>query len=88
VLLVVDLTTSTERAVRDAVRQLEAVEAQVLGVLLNRDPSIDTDDSYYRGDAHFNGADGRKRRLGRRKRQVSDVSNGAARTPSAAGGGR
>jgi len=88
VLLVVDLTTSTERAVRDAVRQLEAVEAQVLGVLLNRDPSIDTDDSYYHGDAQFIGADGRKRRLGRRKRQVSDVSNGAARTPSAAGGGR
>lgn len=39
VLLVVDLQTSTDRSVRDALRQLEAVKAPVLGLLLNRDRS-------------------------------------------------
>ena len=37
VVLVVDLGGSTDRTVRDAIRQLEAVEANLLGLVLNRD---------------------------------------------------
>jgi capsular exopolysaccharide synthesis family protein len=38
VVIVVDLRTSTDRAVRQAVRQLEAVQAPLLGFVVNRDP--------------------------------------------------
>jgi len=37
VIVVVDLESSTDRTVRDALRQLEAVQAPVLGLVLNRD---------------------------------------------------
>ena len=37
VILVVDLGGSTDKTVRDAVRQLEAVHANLLGLVLNRD---------------------------------------------------
>ncbi|MEA2404149.1 MAG: tyrosine-protein kinase [Thermoleophilaceae bacterium] len=37
VLMVVDLGGSTDQTVRDALRQLEAVQANVLGLVLNRD---------------------------------------------------
>ena len=37
VIVVVDLQTSTDQSVRQALRQLEAVQATVLGLLLNRD---------------------------------------------------
>ena len=39
VIVVVDLQTSTDQSLRQALRQLEAVEAPVLGLLLNRDRS-------------------------------------------------
>ena len=45
VLLVLDLTSSTDQSVRRAVRQLEAVQAPLLGLLLNRDRSA-TPSSY------------------------------------------
>ena len=35
--LVVDLAGSTDKPVRDAVRQLDAVQANLLGLVLNRD---------------------------------------------------
>lgn len=41
VIVVVDLGRSTDRAVRDALRQLEAVQARVLGLVLNRDRSVE-----------------------------------------------
>jgi capsular exopolysaccharide synthesis family protein len=40
VIIVVDLRTSTDRAVRQAVRQLQAVQAPLLGFVINRDPSV------------------------------------------------
>jgi capsular exopolysaccharide synthesis family protein len=41
VIVVVDLGGSTDRAVRNALRQLEAVQARVLGLVLNRDRSVE-----------------------------------------------
>jgi len=41
VILVVNLQTATEQSVRQAVRQLEAVRANVLGFVLNRDSSME-----------------------------------------------
>jgi polysaccharide biosynthesis transport protein len=41
VLLVVDLGRVTDRAVREAVKQLEAVRAPTLGLVLNRDREVD-----------------------------------------------
>jgi polysaccharide biosynthesis transport protein len=40
VILVVDLERSTDRAVHSALRQLEAVNARLLGLVLNRDPEV------------------------------------------------
>ena len=42
VIVMVDLQTSTDRSVRSALRQLEAVQAPVLGLLLNRDRTVET----------------------------------------------
>jgi Mrp family chromosome partitioning ATPase len=36
-LVMVDLSTSEDRGVRDAVRRLEAVQADILGLVVNRD---------------------------------------------------
>lgn len=41
VLLVVDLGGSTDATVRSAIRQLEAVQARTLGLVLNRDRSVE-----------------------------------------------
>lgn len=41
VILVVDLETATEQSVRQALRQLEGVRAQVLGFVLNRDKTME-----------------------------------------------
>ena len=41
VVLVVDMETATEQRVRNALRQLEAVRANVLGFVLNRDRSVE-----------------------------------------------
>jgi len=49
VLLVIDLGHVKGGAVRDAIKQLEAVRAQTLGLVLNRDPAIDAGSyAYYR----------------------------------------
>jgi polysaccharide biosynthesis transport protein len=47
VLLLVDLGSVTDNAVKDALRQLETVRAPVLGLLLNRDPGVETASYYY-----------------------------------------
>lgn len=41
VVLVIDMEHATKDSVRDALRQLQAVRARVLGVVANRDPDID-----------------------------------------------
>jgi capsular exopolysaccharide synthesis family protein len=41
VVLVINLETATERSVRNALRQLEAVRARVVGFVLNRDKSLE-----------------------------------------------
>lgn len=41
-LVVVDLGSSTDRTVREALRSLQAAHARVLGLVLNRDPSFET----------------------------------------------
>jgi Mrp family chromosome partitioning ATPase len=51
VLVLVDLGSATDNAVRDALRQLETVRAPVLGLLLNRDPGVETTSYYYSEDA-------------------------------------
>jgi capsular exopolysaccharide synthesis family protein len=47
VLLLVNLGSVTDNAVRDALRQLETVRAPVLGLLLNRDPGMESTSYYY-----------------------------------------
>jgi Mrp family chromosome partitioning ATPase len=47
VILVVDLERSTETAIRDALRQLESVKANVVGFVLNRDKSAGPSGSAY-----------------------------------------
>jgi tyrosine-protein kinase len=47
VLMIVNLGGVTDTVVKDALRQLEAVRATVLGLLLNRDPSVETTSYYY-----------------------------------------
>jgi succinoglycan biosynthesis transport protein ExoP len=42
VILVINLETATEKSVRNALRQLEAVRARVVGFVLNRDKSLET----------------------------------------------
>jgi capsular exopolysaccharide synthesis family protein len=42
VMLVVDLRSSTDHSVRNALRQLEAIQATVAGILINRDRGMDT----------------------------------------------
>jgi capsular exopolysaccharide synthesis family protein len=46
VILVIDLEASTERTVRDAVRQLRAVKANVLGLVINRDRTAEPTSGY------------------------------------------
>jgi Mrp family chromosome partitioning ATPase len=46
VILVVDLEASTERSVRDALRQLQTVKANVLGLVINRDRSAEPSSGY------------------------------------------
>lgn len=47
VMVVLDLNTSTDRSVRGALRQLEAVQAPVIGLLLNRDRTLETESYEY-----------------------------------------
>jgi polysaccharide biosynthesis transport protein len=47
VLIVVNLGSVTDNVLRDALRQLDAVRAPVLGLLLNRDAGLDRTSYYY-----------------------------------------
>jgi capsular exopolysaccharide synthesis family protein len=60
VLLLVNLGSVTDNSVRDALKQLETVRAPVLGLLLNRDPGVETT-SYYYYEAAQQSERGRKR---------------------------
>jgi succinoglycan biosynthesis transport protein ExoP len=52
VIMVVDLKRSMDRTVRGAIRQLEAVQAPLLGFVINRDPAVSsTHYEYYVPDA-------------------------------------
>ena len=42
VILVIDLETATRASIGDSLRQLEAVRANVLGFVINRDPDVNT----------------------------------------------
>ena len=83
VLVVVDLAHSTDRSVREAIRQLNTVQASILGLLLNRDPSMEASSySYYYGGQGPTDAGGKGRfpwRGGGLRRGPSG-SNGAAGT--------
>jgi polysaccharide biosynthesis transport protein len=57
VIIVVDLKTSTDRQVAQAVRQLQAVQAPLLGFVINRDPSLSPSRSDY---YHYMPTEGRK----------------------------
>jgi capsular exopolysaccharide synthesis family protein len=60
VVLMADLTTSTDRGLRDAIRRLEAVQAHLLGVLVNRDRTLEPSAyDYYHGAATGDGASSR-----------------------------
>lgn len=61
VVLVVDMETATRESVRDGMRQLEAVRANVVGLVLNRDRSV-TETSYGYG---YGQGDAPTARLGR-----------------------
>lgn len=50
VILVIDMDAATDRSVRNALRQLEAVQASVAGVVLNRDHAIEDSAYGYYGD--------------------------------------
>jgi capsular exopolysaccharide synthesis family protein len=69
VILVVDLASSTDRTVRDGLRQLESVRAELLGLVLNRDPGAEPSsyDYYLSVDAgtRGGGGGGGKRELAR-----------------------
>jgi polysaccharide biosynthesis transport protein len=62
VLLVVDLGGVTDRAVREALKQLEAVRARTLGLVLNRDPQVDRGsyEYYYAAPAPADDGPGRE----------------------------
>ncbi len=55
VVLVIDMHDATDRSVRNALRQLEAVQATVAGVLLNRDHAIEEGAYGYYGDVSARG---------------------------------
>jgi capsular exopolysaccharide synthesis family protein len=65
VILVVDLAGSTDRVVRDAMRQLESVRAKVLGLVLNRDRGAEPSsyDYYLSVDSAARSGVGGKREL-------------------------
>lgn len=76
VLLVVDMKSATDRSVRNALRQLGAVRATVVGVLLNRDPGVDGGTyDYYR--AERTRASTRLPRLRRATSRPSAMRNGS-----------
>jgi Mrp family chromosome partitioning ATPase len=50
VVLVIDMDEATDRSVRNALRQLEAVQASLIGVLLNRDHAIEDSAYGYYGE--------------------------------------
>lgn len=80
-LMVVDLHGSTQRSVREGLRQLEAVEAQVLGLVLNRDPMLETKSyDYYLSEGKGKGRTRRKR--SQRKQHERELAKLAVSRPS------
>ena len=62
-IVVVDLGSSTDTSVREALRNLEAAHARVLGLVLNRDPSFETASYgyYLEGEKERKASRGRER---------------------------
>ncbi len=75
VALVVDMESATDNSIRNALRQLEAVHAPVIGILLNRDREIE--ESAY--DDYYHGADRERERVstGEEAAEASAASNGS-----------
>lgn len=73
-LMVVDLESSTDRSVREGLRQLSAVEAQVLGFVVNRDSTLETRsyDYYLGGDKET--ARAKERSRGRSKNRRPELA--------------
>ena len=61
VILVLDLQASTERSVRNAMRQLETVKAPILGIVLNRER---TAERHYGYEYHMGAGDSGRERVG------------------------
>jgi capsular exopolysaccharide synthesis family protein len=61
VILVIDLQASTERSVRNAMRQLEAVKAPILGIVLNRERTAEL---HYGYEYHMGAPESRGERVG------------------------
>jgi len=79
--MVVDLHGSTQRSVREGLRQLEAVEAQVLGMILNRDPMLETKSyDYYLSEGKGKGRTRGKR--SQRKQHERELAKLAVSRPS------
>jgi polysaccharide biosynthesis transport protein len=75
VIVVVDLGTSTDQTVRDALRQLDAVQANVLGLVLNRDRSAEPS-SY---DYYLTAGPGAPEKVTKRSEKRTDGGRKAAR---------
>lgn len=68
VILVVDLLSSTEHTVRRALQQLEAVHAPLLGIVINRDRSVNPSSYDYYASAASPAPNGAGRKKARRER--------------------
>jgi capsular exopolysaccharide synthesis family protein len=82
VILVVDLGGSTDKTVRDAVRQLEAVHANLLGLVLNRDKGAEPSSYDYYLSVGSSDAGGGRGKGGDGKR------GGGGRVPAGSGSRR
>jgi len=83
VVLVIDMDVATDRSVRNALRQLEAVQASLIGVVLNRDHAIENSAYGYYGET----SDSISEDARRPARAAAPSSNGAGEE-EAAGNGR
>ncbi|MBA2768884.1 MAG: hypothetical protein H0U35_07100, partial [Sporichthyaceae bacterium] len=86
-LMVIDLDSSTDRSVHEGLRQLAAVEAQVLGLVLNRDSTLETKSyDYYlsegKGKGRTRGRRSRGRRSQRKQQNERELANLAVSRPS------
>ena len=77
VVLVIDMDAATERSVRNALRQLHAVQASVIGVVLNRDHAIEESAYGYYGETPKQISDDARRSDRHRAGASSDNGAGA-----------